>query len=580
MSNIWSRFWLRSVCLVLIVFATASAAADDVLKFVPDKALGAVVINRIGETNEKVRALALRLQVPPFDVLGTAKLILGLQEGIDEKGSIALAAVPSTPNGVPVAVIFVPATDLAELARQLNAKIDDEGIARLTVADRKLVAAAKGNYAVATEEANQATLQAVIADDKGIADAAPTLAAWRSEVDAYAVTTPAGVKFAQQQIQFGLQVARTQLANQGEPGEAALAGLKMYDGLVAAMDREISHCAVGLRLADDGAVHVLSRTVPLADGTLATTVAKARPSRTSPLAGLPQSPFFAAGGGTFTGTLVRSWMEASYGMMRSYPGWDKLNDAQVQRLTRISLRSLQGVRSMGLLMGISEGEEPLYSRMLMVIKTKDAEAYLNNYESALAEMAKIFADAESPLFSFESERIEVDGLPMIKLAMDMKPFLVAGQAPGAEQMMEAMFGGSHVTAYFATADQTTVVASYVSPAPLVSAVRAIRTGQPPLVDEAGVAQTLAMLPPGAQWVGLISPRGTAAFVSRTMAAVVPPGTAEIPEIPEFPETPPVGFSVLLSPAGLDTALAIPAAVLEAFSEVVRKAIAEQSKPRT
>jgi len=36
--------------------------------------------------------------------------------------------------------------------------------------------------------------------------------------------------------------------------------------------------------------------------------------------------------------------------------------------------------------------------------------------------------------------------------------------------------------------------------------------------------------------------------------------------------------VLLSPSGLDTDLAIPAAVLEAVSEAVRKAMAERGQP--
>jgi hypothetical protein len=65
-----------------------------------------------------------------------------------------------------------------------------------------------------------------------------------------------------------------------------------------------------------------------------------------------------------------------------------------------------------------------------------------------------------------------------------------------------------------------------------------------------------------------------------MKAVQPAGApGVVPEIPEFPETPPVGFGALLSPSGLDTDLVIPAAVLEAVSEVVRQAIAERSKPQ-
>ncbi|MCU0872017.1 MAG: hypothetical protein MUE50_06695 [Pirellulaceae bacterium] len=580
MSVIWSKSWLRAICCLLVVCSAAVASADDVLKLVPDNALGVVVVNRVGSTNEKLKSLALRLKVPPFDFLSTAKLTLGLQEALDEKGSVALAAVPNSPNGVPVMVSFVPTGDYAALLKQLQAEAGADGIAKLSVGDRRFVAAQKGGYAVVAEEANQPTLQAVIAATKSIADASGALDAWRAETDAYAVATPTGVKFAQQQIQFGLELAKTQMANQGEQGKAALAGLSMYDALVAAMDKEISHCAVGLRMADDGGIHVVSRTLPVEGGSLAKIASQAKPAKVSPLAGLPQTPYFVAGGGVFTAGSMKSWMELSFGMMRSYPGGDKLTDEQIKKLSEISLKSMRGMRSMALLMGVGEGDEPLYGRMLLVIKTKDAKAYLDNYEAAMAEMMKIFKDADSPLFSFESERMEIDGLPVFKLTMNMEPFLMGqGQGPEAKKMLELMLGsGGKMDIYMAAADQQTVVGAYVSPKQLTPAVKAIQEGKPLLTDEAGVAQTAAMLPPGAQWVGLLSPRGAAAFVGRMVKAIVPPGAQGVPTIPEFPETPPIGFGVQLSPSGLDTDLAIPAAVLEAISQTVRKAIAERGKP--
>lgn len=580
MSVIWSKSWLRAICCLLLVCSAAVAAADDVLKLVPDNALGVVVVNRVGSTNEKLKSLALRLKVPPFDFLSTAKLTLGLQQGLDEKGSIALAAVPSTPDGVPVMVSFVPTGDYAALLKQLKAEAGADGIAKLSVGDKRFVAAQKGGYAVVAEEANQPTLQAVIAATESIADASAALDAWRAENDTYAVATPAGVKFAQKQIQIGLQAAKTQLANQGEQGKAALAGLGMYDGMVAAMDKEVSHCAVGLRMADDGGIHVVSRTLPVEGGTLAKILSQAKPAKVSPLAGLPQSPYFIAGGGVFTAASMKSWMDVSVGMMRSYPGGEKLTDEQIKKLSEVSLKSMRGMRSMSLLMDVGEEDEPLYSRTLLVMKTKDAKAYLDNYGAAMAEMAKIFKEADSPLFSFESQRMEIDGLPVLKLTMNMEPFLLGqGQGPEAKKMMELMFGsGGKMDIYFAAADQETVVGAYVSQKQLIPAVKAIQEGKPQFSDEAGVAKTAAMLPQGAQWLGFLSPRGGAAFVARMVKAMVPPGAQAVPEIPEFPETPPIGFGVQLSPSGLDTDLAIPAAVLEAVSQTVRKAMAERGKP--
>ena len=126
------------------------------------------------------------------------------------------------------------------------------------------------------------------------------------------MATPGGIKFAQQQIQIGLEAAKTQMANMGEQGKTALASLGMYDSLINAMDKELGHLAVGLRMADDGAIHVVSRTLPVEGGTLARIASQAKPTKDNPLAGLPQLPFFVAGGGSFTPASMKSWMEMSF----------------------------------------------------------------------------------------------------------------------------------------------------------------------------------------------------------------------------------------------------------------------------
>ena len=77
-----------------------------------------------------------------------------------------------------------------------------------------------------------------------------------------------------------------------------------------------------------------------------------------------------------------------------------------------------------------------------------------------------------------------------------------------------------------------------------------------------------MLPAGSQWVGLGSPHGTLQFIARMMSHVAP----NLPiAVPEFPETSPIGFAMKLTPAGLETDLAIPTDVLQATAEFINKA---------
>ena len=64
MSVIWSKSWLRAICCLLLACSAAVAAADDVLKLVPDNALGVVVVNRVGATNEKLKSLRCSSRCP------------------------------------------------------------------------------------------------------------------------------------------------------------------------------------------------------------------------------------------------------------------------------------------------------------------------------------------------------------------------------------------------------------------------------------------------------------------------------------------------------------------------------------
>ncbi len=580
MSSSRFKIWSRGLGAVLIAFAALTAQAEDILTVVPDNALGVVVINRIAQTNDKVRGLALRLKVPPFDVLSTAKLTLGVQRGVDEKGSVAVAAVPSASDGAPVLVAFVAMNDPEALAEQTRAEVDADGTATVTLAGRKVVGAAKGNFAVLVEAANKTTLEAVLAATKSIAEASPGLTAWRAENEIYAVATPAGVKFAKQQIASGLQGAKAQLADAGEQGAAAIAGLSVYDDLVAAMDKEIDHAAIGLRLTDNGDLHVVTRTLPVPGGVLDGLTAKAKPSKGRLLAELPQQPYVFAGGVTLNPALTKAVVDWSSNVMRKLPGWDKLNDQQAKKLSRISLQSTQGLRAMSLVLGVPAAGDPLYSRMLMVAKTKDAAAYLDAYESGMAEMAKMSKHVKALFPSVKPERIELEGLSALKIPMNMSSFLEPAYRVDAEKITRALFGeGSDAAMYLIAIDQTTVLVGYASSASVVATAKAIREHKPSLVEDAAVAQTLAMLPSDAQWVGLISPRGGVSFASRLVATFSPEAAAEA-QIPELPETPPVGLGALVSPSACDTYFVVPAAVLEAASAAIQKAALERGTPGT
>jgi hypothetical protein len=173
--------------------------------------------------------------------------------------------------------------------------------------------------------------------------------------------------------------------------------------------------------------------------------------------------------------------------------------------------------------------------------------------------------------------MQIDGRQGIHLSMGMAGMFGQQDVPGADKMMELMFGkGDAMEVYMAVADDNTVMGSYVSKENLVKALAAFDTGENQLADSSEVAKTVASLDSEAQGIGLWSPQGTFAFVSRIASAIDPQAAAAIPQLGE---TSAIGFSLKLSPVGMDTEAVIPADVLKKVVGLVQQLMA-QRQPQT
>src|SRR5271166_6033684 len=87
---------LTSLLVLLACTGPALAQTSDILDFVPDDALTFVLVNRIGNANEQITALAKKMNVPlPDSLLGLAKKMHGINQSLDEKGSILVVILPN-----------------------------------------------------------------------------------------------------------------------------------------------------------------------------------------------------------------------------------------------------------------------------------------------------------------------------------------------------------------------------------------------------------------------------------------------------------------------------------------------------
>ena len=563
------RLFLAVVALCgMTLLNSAARAAEDVLAVVPDDALAVVVVNRVGETQQKIETLGQQLQVPFVELLRRAQFSVQTQPQVDPQGAIAIAVLPNPDGQRPITVWFVPTGDYQAFVQQFQPEDAADKITSITVGTSRLLVAPKGSYAVLTQTANRKSLERVLSSTRNVAAATAALSDWHAENDLYAIAMPSGIKFAQQQLLAGLAFVKAQFVPQGDQGKAVVAGLEMYESLFQSLDKEATHCGIGVRLMQDG-VHVVSRTL-LAEGGIALQAAKEiEPTSGDLLAGLPQGPFVMAGGGIVPEAWMKRLMTVSVRMMKTYPGGGELTDEQAGKLAELSARSLKGLHSMAMVLGVGQAGAPLYGDTVMLMKVDNSQEYLDNYVRVAGEMNELGKASKSPLFSYRVEKTPIDGKPGLKVTMNMAAMLAAGQLPDAKKFTRLMFGDQEELAvFFAAANPQLVVGAYISQDRLVKALKSANRTEDQLSGDASVKKTLEMLPAGSQWVGLGSPRGTLQFAARMMSQVVP----NLPiTIPEFPETSPIGFAMKLTPAGLETDLAIPTDVLQATAEVINKA---------
>jgi hypothetical protein len=559
-----------------LVGGAATGRAADVLKVVPDNALGVVVIQNVGQADATIRQLAEQLQLPQVEMLRKLKSDLGLEQGIDDTGSVALAAIPAGDGTAPASVAFLPTDDYQALLRQLEAGSTADGITEVTAAGQPSVVAQRDGYAMITPQANRAALQAVLAMKRSIAEQTAALDDWRSGTLMYAVATPAGVEFAQQQILAGLAIAKQQILQAGPDAQQAMVGIEVWETLFKNLDREVTYAAAGLRVADDGDLHLVGRTLLAEGGVLAGMATGAQPGSEDLLAGLPKMPFVFAGGGVMTPEAVEPMMKASLNLMKVYPGGKDITPEQFQQIVQLSSRSMQGMRSMSMMLGVGRGDEPLYSSLYLVVKADNANQYLDSYLESVREMAKIFESTKFP-FSYEVQPMQFEGRPGLKLSMGMSGMFGPQDVPGAEKMMELMFGsGDTMDVYMAVADDQTVVGAYVSRSNLVDLLESLEQGQDQLASMPEVAETIGEMDAGAHMIGLWSPQGTLAMVKRVALAMDPNAAVQIPELGA---TPPIGMAVQLSPNIVDTDVVIPAQVLKTVAALVQQLMPQGQPPQ-
>jgi hypothetical protein len=560
---------------VALVFSLACAitcplaqASDNALSVVPKDAIAFAVVHNLEDASRSLGDVVKLLHGQSPDLLGMAKAMTGFQKGLNEQGD--LVVVLSAVDPAPKFVMLVPVSDFTELFSTLNTAEPTSGVAEVQLAGKPMLIGRKGDHAAIAPPSDREALERYLKTTDTLANDA-TIRTWIESNKASLVVTSRGIKQLLPKLVSGIKVMQEQVRKVG--GDNARAGadaMNLYIDLFNAAEAQVDQFGIGLRIDAARTVDVVKRVQFKEGGRWAQTAAEIQPANVDLLAGLEAKPFVLAGGGVVPEKAMQGLVNASVKMMQNQPMY-KLTPEQAKKYAELSVRSMSGLRSMRMLMGVPDAEKGMYSDTTVVMTVDDAKQYMDSYAKTLAEMRELAKQAgeESAIPAATTKPItvgEIDGLEISMGLPHLKQF-TAPSGPDPEKMMKLIAGpDGKLTIYVAPADDHTVIMAYTSLENLQKSISFYESKEPGLSADPSVKKTASSLPEGSQVVAYASLGGMIKLV-RQFASTVP-GVSP-PAIPDVPESPPLGMAAKFNASGVEGHLMVPADTLKAIGQAVQ-----------
>ena len=541
-------------------------AEDDILKLVPEQALGFVVLNRPAAADAKLQELGQQLKLPIPSLFTMLEGPGGIRKGLDKNRPVAVLALPSKDDKSPPTMIgLIPVSDYASFLEQFKSEDTVAGVTKIQVSGVPTAVRNVGRYAAITLFDFRETLE----KDVKLADEVPAaLAPWRTwlaEKDAAAVVLAPGIRALSAKVQQGIAAIKPLMAQTGGQAKQAAAALDMYVMLFQAAEKEVASFGVGIERDAQGVIRLSKRARLVPGGDWAGFIAGAKPPR-NVLAGLPDGPFVFAGGGPLSEATMSKMMDLSFGLIKNMREMYGLSEEQAKTFSELAKEKFPAVRGFSFLLGTGKNDEPILSQMLGIMWVKNSETFMADYEKYLARYSRIVEKIDSPMFQpAQVEKSELDGIHGLKVTMSVPQ--MPNMPPQSAKMMERMYGpGGKITIWVVPCSEHAVVMSYGGQSSLRQAMAVIKEGKPGLAANEELAKVAALLPSGTTWVAYLSPKGIVDFVNRTIAAALPPGIGV--KVPEFGATPPLAIAVTTGPDEVEVHVIVPAEVVKAIGGLV------------
>lgn len=572
----------RVVCWALAALLLLGSAqklqAENVLDYLPEDALGFVLVHNLEEADKKcdqlVRIFELSLPAP----LTFAKRLTGLGEGLDLKGDLLVSLIPgSDASSSPEPLVLLPVADYEKFAVSVHGDPSGE-VCRVVIAGEDVLVARHGPYAMIMNVDNRETLTLLIGLEADSVDRLEPWTAWLDDNVATVAVMPPGVKKLLKLSHQGLAAQRQSFDEEFDDPEFSEVLMEMHQGIVfyqTLLDLVGTKVEMlGLGVSIDEASNVRLGWRCLLEDDLQSSAALNTPMN-APLAGYPDQPFVLAGGGTLDGTWMEALAKLSVRLMRQMPdifGYGEFQDEHWQELEATYRDLMKTVHSVSVLMLPGETGEPLFSNLFGIEKVDNAAQYLQDSKHAVETWNRLDTLSTSDIhFQYEIRELKVGGAEACELVADVAAAARDPNVPMFNWMLEAMFGEEgKLRTLLVAADEKTVVYGMADEKRMTQVIEQVKKQEMGLQNSPQIQTTHKLLSPAAAWKFYVSPQGCVAWVKRIMDELFGQIVQQTTDIPEFGSGPPVGISLHCHGKQAELDVVWPVEGLQALADYVKK----------
>lgn len=518
--------------VVMLWAATPGRAAEDVLRKIPDTAMGVVVADRLGAAEAKVWPLVRLLHLPIADCPTLAEIRKAAGPTLNEEGSAAFVLMPAGPPPAPPTSLFVlPVKDFPRFIGSFHPVDSKAAVVNVTLPSGECVVRSWGEYALWADRRHRQTLETFEAGTRSLAEQFKAWRPWVEENDVAVLLASAGVRAA-----WGLGSPRIE---EMAAGNAWGTGVPQTPVRIAEMlkllQAETTGWGLAARVDPQGALQVSFRVGVKSGGRGEAILAGLRPVSENLLALLPPVPYCVASAASTAGL-----------------GAGVAGTASVR-----GIAELHAV--------CRPGDANHRINLLQVFRVEKAQAYLDNYEKLASQAMPGLAAGGKTDAKATVRRTTFDGLPALEIAVDLGPLSKSAAKPPEQVAADLLGPGGEPVVWQVAAKDDTVVAGYFRKDLLRACLKTLKAPGESLGADQGIADLASRLPRGAFWTEYCSPRSSLANARQMLANIKSPGAERFPA---FSSDALVGAALVAAQGELQATVIIPAEVVKAAGETI------------